>query len=293
MTESPVHVQGLERRYGRKEVLRGVDLDVPAGSVVGLLGRNGEGKTTLLKCLLGLLRPDGGTARVLGRDPWDLDADTKARIGYVPQEVELYGWFTVEETLGYVGSFYPLWNHTFARDTARAWRLDLDARVKTLSRGQLQKLGILLALGHEPELLVLDEPAASLDPSARREFLATVIDHVAELQQTVLFSTHITSDVERIADRVAVLKDGRIRLDEELDTLKTTMKRVRLIGRVDLPRDLSVDGALRVRVRGNEALVSLQHADDALLRQLESTWNARAELHDLNLEDIFLELHHD
>jgi ABC-2 type transport system ATP-binding protein len=91
VTESPVHVQGLERRYGRKEVLRGVDLDVPAGSVVGLLGRNGEGKTTLLKCLLGLLRPDGGTARVLGRDPWDLDADTKARIGYVPQEVELYG----------------------------------------------------------------------------------------------------------------------------------------------------------------------------------------------------------
>ena len=293
MTEQPVSIQGLTKSFRRNEVLRGIDLEVPRGSVVGLLGRNGEGKSTLLKCLLGLVRRDAGDVRVFGQDAWHLDPDTKARIGYVAQEVELHGWFTVAETIGYVGSFYPLWNQNFAVDTARTWRLDLDARVKNLSRGQRQMLGIVLALGHEPELLVLDEPAASLDPSSRREFLAAVLDRVADLDQTVLFSTHITSDVERIADRVAVLKDGRIRLYEELDTLKSTMKRVRLIGRVDLPRDLRVEGALSVRVRRNEATVTLPHAEDVVLRRLESKWDARLEVQDLNLEDIFLELHHE
>ena len=293
MTESIVHAHGLTKSYGRTRVLDGIDLDVPAGSVVGLLGRNGEGKTTFLKCLLGLLRRDDGDARLFGRDSWNLDPDTKARIGYVAQDVDLHGWLTVEDTIGYVGSFYPLWNQNFALETMRAWKLDPQAQVKSLSRGERQKLGILLALGHEPELLVLDEPAASLDPASRREFLATVLERVADLEQTVLFSTHITSDVERIADRVVVLKDGRIRLDEDLDTLKSSMKRVRLIGRVDLPRDLTVDGALNVRVRGNEAMVALPSADDGLLRRLESTWDARAEVQDLNLEDIFLELHRD
>ena len=293
MTESIVHAHGLTKSYGRTRVLDGIDLDVPAGSVVGLLGRNGEGKTTFLKCLLGLLRRDDGDARLFGRDSWNLDPDTKARIGYVAQDVDLHGWLTVEDTIGYVGSFYPLWNQNFALETLRAWKLDPQAQVKSLSRGERQKLGILLALGHEPELLVLDEPAASLDPASRREFLATVLERVADLEQTVLFSTHITSDVERIADRVVVLKDGRIRLDEDLDTLKSSMKRVRLIGRVDLPRDLTVDGALNVRVRGNEAMVAVPSADDGLLRRLESTWDARAEIQDLNLEDIFLELHRD
>lgn len=293
MTELPVQIRGLTRSFGRVEVLRGVDLEIPSGSVVGLLGRNGEGKSTLLKCLLGLLRRNAGEVSVFGRDSWELDADTKARIGYVPQDVDLHGWFTVEETLNYVGSFYPLWNPTFVADTARAWGLDLASKVKTLSRGQTQKLGILLALGHEPELLVLDEPAASLDPSSRREFLSAVLERVADLDQTVLFSTHITSDVERIADRVAVLKGGRIRLDEDLDDLKSRIKRIRLIARTDLPRDLSVDGALNVRVRGNEASISLPMEDPGVVRRLESTWGASAEIEDLNLEEIFLELHRD
>lgn len=293
MTDFPVAVSGLTKGYGGAPVLQGIDLSIAPGSVVGLLGRNGEGKSTLLKCVLGLLRRDDGDARVFGRDAWHLDAETKARIGYVPQDVELYGWFTVGQTLDYVGSFYPMWNPTFVAETARAWGLRPDQRVKALSRGQLQKLGILLALGHEPELLVLDEPAASLDPSSRREFLATVIERVADLQQTVLFSTHITSDVERIADRVAVLKGGRIRLDEELDTLKSTMKRVRLFGSIDLPRDLRVDGAISVHVRGKEATVALPAVGDEILRRLESDFRVRTEVQDLNLEEIFLELHRD
>jgi len=292
MTENPIVLRDVRKSYDRKPVLTGVDLEIPPGSVVGLLGRNGAGKSTMIKCLLGMIRADRGELRVFGQDSWHLDGDAKARLGFVAQDVELYPWFTVRETLDYVGSFYRMWNATFAVDTARAWDLDLDQKCGTLSRGQVQRLGIVLALGHEPELLVLDEPAASLDPSARRHFLSTVLDRVVEIGQTVLFSTHITSDVERSADRVAVLRDGRIEVFEELDTLKESTKRIRLVSKHDLPRDLEVAGALTVRVKGNEAMISMTKQDDDLIARLESDWHARAEIQDLNLEEIFLELHH-
>lgn len=290
--DSLIRARGLRKSFGSKTVLDGIDLEIPTGSVVGLLGRNGAGKSTLLKCLLGLLRIDAGEATVLGLDPWELDADAKTRLGFVPQSIELYPWLTVQQTLDYVGSFYPLWNRPFAMDTARKWDLELADRVGTLSHGQAQTLGIVLALGHEPELLVLDEPAASLDPAARREFLAMMLQSVAELGQTVLFSTHITSDVERCADRVAILRAGKIQLHEELDVLKDSVKRIRLIAKHDLPRDMRIEGALAVRVRANEATLSRRDCDAAFVARLEREWNAQAEVLDLNLEDIFLELHH-
>ena len=290
--EHPIRARGLRKSFGSKTVLDGIDLEIPNGSVVGLLGRNGAGKSTLLKCLLGLLRIDSGEATVLGLDPWKLDADAKTRLGFVPQNVELYPWLTVQQTLDYVGNFYPLWNDAFALDTARKWELGLGDKVGTLSHGQAQTLGIVLALGHEPELLVLDEPAASLDPAARREFLAMMLQYVADLGQTVLFSTHITSDVERCADRVAILRAGKIQLHEELDVLKESVKRIRLIASRELPRDMKVEGAMALRVHTNEATLSLRNCEPTFVRKLEREWDARAEVLDLNLEDIFLELHH-
>lgn len=293
MRDPVVRLSQVHRSFGKTHVLQGVDLDIPAGSVVGLLGKNGAGKSTLIQCLLGLRRVDAGEISVYGESPRELTADTKARIGFVSQDVELYPWMTVAQTLDYIGSFYPLWNRHWVHETSAHWDLQSSQNVGKLSRGQRQKLGILLALGHEPELLVLDEPAASLDPSARRDFLATLLDRVAELGQTVLFSTHITSDVERVADRVAILRDGVIALDDETDRLKEQLKRVRLISRHDLPRDLEVPGAISVRVRGHEAILSLHGLDDEMLRDLATQWNAQTEVHDLNLEEIFLELHHD
>lgn len=293
MTESPIHLDNLHKRYRRSSsVLSGVDLEVARGSVVGLLGRNGAGKSTLLKCAVGLLRPDQGEAYIFGRSALELDGATKSRIGYVPQDVDFYPWMTVEETLDYTGTFYPNWNGHFVKTTARDWGLDLGLGTRGLSKGEAQMLAILLAIGHEPELLVLDEPAAALDPATRRGFLASLVGMVADLEQSILFSTHITSDLERVADHVAILQGGRIEWYGELDELKDSVKRIRLISQLPLPRVLDIREAISTRVRGSEAVISVSVCSDELLSRLEREFQAKTEVQDLSLEDIFLEMHH-
>jgi ABC-2 type transport system ATP-binding protein len=220
MNTLPVELRGIVKSYGSKRVLTGLDLSIDAGSVVGLLGTNGSGKTTLIKCALGLIRTQAGTARLLGEDAWNLSAAAKARIGYVPQVVRFYPWMKVRHLIDYTAAFYPNWNHELAAKLIEEWSIPPDDRVGPLSVGQLQKLAILLAVGHEPDLLILDEPAASLDPLARRQFLQMIIDMAEPGRRTVLFSTHITSDLERVADRVAILKSGKIVWHGLLDDLK-------------------------------------------------------------------------
>jgi ABC-2 type transport system ATP-binding protein len=220
MSESAIEIRGLVKSYGKKEVLTGLDVSVPKGSVLGLLGTNGSGKTTLIKCALGLIRPQSGEARLLGESAWSLSGEAKARIGYVPQVIGLYPWMKVRHLIDYTAAFYPNWNHAMVADFVREWSIPLEDRIQPLSVGQQQKVAILLALGHEPELLILDEPAASLDPLARRQFLQTIIDLAEPGKRTVLFSTHITSDLERVADSVAILKSGQIAWHGLLEDLK-------------------------------------------------------------------------
>ena len=220
MNDADIELRGIVKSYGKKQVLTGLDLAVPKGSVLGLLGTNGAGKTTLIKCALGLIRPQEGEARLLGEDSWTLSAEAKVRIGYVPQVVNLYPWMKVRHLIDYTAAFYPNWNHESGRQTYEEWDIPREDRIGPLSVGQLQKVAILLALGHEPDLLILDEPAASLDPLARRQFLQMIIDLAEPGKRTVLFSTHITSDLERVADRVAILKSGRIAWHGLLEDLK-------------------------------------------------------------------------
>lgn len=222
MNEPVVTCVEVRKRYKAKTALDGVNLAVPRGCVLGLLGLNGAGKTTLIKSLMGLVRFEGDIT-LLETTPAHLDAATKERIGYVPQEITLYGWMRVGQLADYVGSFYTRWNEALVRRLLEEWGLALQDKVGTLSTGQAQKLAIILALGHEPELLVLDEPAASLDPSARRQFLRAILDVVGAGDRTVLFSTHLTSDLERVADRVAIIKSGKTLLSEDLGELKDRM----------------------------------------------------------------------
>lgn len=290
--EAVIASQGVCKNFGDKEVLRGVDLSIPRGSVVGLLGKNAAGKTTLIKCLLGLLKVHSGTLRVFGEDPWWLTAESKAQLGYVPQEVALYPWMRVEQILQYTAAFYPRWNWELAHRLVRQWELPPKDRVGPLSTGQLQKLALVLALGHEPELLVLDEPVASLDPVARRDFLRTLLEIAQSETRTILFSTHITSDLERVADRVAILRDGRIVFHDELDVLKESVKRLRITASRDLPAAFAVRGALRTEVAGPSALVAVSGVTGSLIDDLRTTWDATVDVEPLSLEDIFLEMHH-
>jgi ABC-2 type transport system ATP-binding protein len=286
-----ISTRGVKRSFGDKAVLRGVDLEIPRGSVVGLLGKNAAGKSTLIKCMLGLLRTDGGAIRILDEEPWELSAEAKARLGYVPQEVSLYGWMRVGQMVEYTAAFYPRWNAAMADHLLDQWELPRRDRIGPLSPGQLQKLALVLALGHEPGLLVLDEPVAALDPVARRDFLRTILEVAQNANRTILFSTHITSDLERVADRVAILRDGRIVFHDGLDVLKESVKRLRITAARELPASFAVRGALRTEVAGRGALVAVADASDALVEELRATWNATVEVEELSLEDIFLEMH--
>ena len=291
--QTPLEMRGVRKYYGVKIALDGVDWSVPAGSVVGLLGRNAAGKTTLLKVALGLVRPTRGQARLLGEDPWELSPMAKARVGYVPQVITLYPWMRVRQLVSYTASFYPRWNNVLVDKLLLEWDVRREDKVGNLSVGTLQKLAIVLALGHEPELLVLDEPAASLDPGARREFLRTLLEIAVDGRRTILFSTHITSDLERVADRVAILRGGKIAYDGELDELKDSVKRLHVTAAAPLPPRLRVPGALAMKVDGNEAMISVRDVSPAVVEEIRQNYAATVGVQDLNLEDIFLELHHD
>jgi ABC-2 type transport system ATP-binding protein len=293
----PLDFDYVSKYFDDHRALDAAKLAVPTGSVTGLLGANGAGKSTLIKCAVGLLRPNSGRVTTLGRNAWDLDADAKSRLGYVPQAVELYGWMRVGQLLDYTAGFYPRWNDGLARSLLAGWEVPAGRKVRALSPGTLQKLAIVLALAHEPELLILDEPASALDPAARRQFLSTLLDISADAAasdrpRTILFSTHITSDLERVADRVAIMRAGRVVFDDDLDALKETVKRLHVTADRPLAPDFDLPGRLRRQIAGHEALVSVRAASPDLLESIEREHAARIRVEDLSLEDIFLEMQH-
>jgi len=290
VNETMLELRGVSKSFGDRLVLKEVDLILPAGSVLGLVGKNGAGKSTLLKCALGLQLPQRGDVHILGEPARELSAAGKERLGYMPQKIDLYPWMKIRQITAYTGAFYRRWNRALVERLLREWELNPEDRVGLLSVGQTQKLAIILALGHEPDLLVLDEPAASLDPVARRQFLEALLDMVGA--RTVLFSTHITSDLERVADRVALLKDGKIAYSGELDVLKDSVKRLHVQAAAPLPNgSFRVPGMLHAKVTGNEAVVSVQDFMADLPERIAQQWSASVTVQDLNLEDIFLELH--
>jgi ABC-2 type transport system ATP-binding protein len=289
--QNVLELRAVTKIYSGRSVLDRLSLDIPAGSVVGLLGKNGAGKTTLIRCALGLAKPQHGTVTLLGEPAWNLSASAKEHIGYVPQTPQLYGWMKVRHILDYTGSFYRRWNATLADRLARDWRIPLAQRAGTLSVGEMQKLAIVLALAHEPDFLILDEPVAALDPIARREFLKVVLEIAAGGSRSVLFSTHITSDLERVANHVAILQNGAISFFGELGELKDQIKRLRLVSANTFPERFDLPGILRQRVEGNQALVTTRAITPELVSELEAQWHATVEIQDLNLEEIFLELH--
>jgi ABC-2 type transport system ATP-binding protein len=221
MTDWIVKLDRLEKHFDAHPVLRGITATVAKGDVVGLLGLNGAGKTTLLETILGFAIPEAGTAALFGQQASAIaDERLKHRIGFVPQQDELIETMKGHEFLGLISQFYETWNQDLIDRLARDWDVPLYRPALKLSLGQRQKLSILAALGHEPELIVLDEPVASLDPLARRAFLRELIGIVSAGDRTVLFSTHIVSDLERIASRVWIIRDGELVVDESLDALK-------------------------------------------------------------------------
>ncbi|MCA9030749.1 MAG: ABC transporter ATP-binding protein [Planctomycetaceae bacterium] len=284
-----IRTENLRKSFGNTAVLNGVNLEIQEGQIVGLLGSNGSGKTTLLKCLLGLLKTDSGISQLLGEPSWDLTAAAKENLGYVPQEVVLMPWMTVGDTASYTGAFYEHWQPKRVERLLTQGGIDAKKSVGELSVGQRQKLASILAMGHDPRLLILDEPVASLDPVARRQFLQELIDLAQDEQHTVLFSTHITSDVERVASHVAILVDGQVEYFGELDELKDRIKRVRLTLRSSSPQNVRCPEAIRSVVDGNHWLLSIDQTR-VDIDTLSERYDADVRVEDLNLEEIFIEI---
>jgi ABC-2 type transport system ATP-binding protein len=222
MTAAIINVSSISKRFDSQAVLDRLDWTILPGQVVGLLGRNGAGKSTLIECLLGLREIDAGKVTLFGEDVAQLSDATRARIGYVPQQCDLFEWLTARQMLDYFKALYPQWNQAKVTALLARWGFDALLCSKPISRlsgGEKQRLSIIRALAHDPQLLILDEPVSALDPVGRRDFLRELIDNVIERHTTVLFSTHILSDLERVALDVAFLKDGKIALQGPLDDL--------------------------------------------------------------------------
>jgi len=223
-----VEVQRLTRRFGNKLALDELSLSIPRGGVFGLIGGNGAGKTTLIRHVLGMFKAQSGAVRVFGVDPVASPVGVLGRIGYLSEDRDLPNWMRVSELMRYTQAFFPLWDTHFAEELRRMFDLDPKARINNLSRGQRARAGLLVALAHRPELLVLDEPSSGLDPVVRRDILGAIIRTIADEGRTVLFSSHLLDEVERVADRVAIIHHGKILLSASMDDIKESHHKLTL-----------------------------------------------------------------
>lgn len=224
MSEPVVMIRELSRTFGPKIALDRVSLRIPQGCVYGLVGGNGAGKTTLIKHILGLLHAEQGMVQVFGMNPVSNPPAVLSRIGYLSEDRDIAGWMRVDELLNYTQAFFPDWDPVFATELLDMFELSPYQKIKTLSRGQLARVGLLTALAHRPALLLLDEPSSGLDPVVRRDILTAIIRTVADEGRTVLFSSHLLDEVERVADQVAMLANGRVVLNDSLDNIKAQQR---------------------------------------------------------------------
>ena len=283
-----VKIHGLSKKFKHIQALDNVDLEIRRGSIIGLLGANGAGKSTLLRHIIGLYLPDAGACTTFGCDAAKLEPKELARIGYVHQEGELLDWMTVKQLIRYVSTYYPNWNTELEQRYIADYEISLKDRVGSLSPGQRQKLAILIAIGFEPELLILDEPAAALDPLARAQFLDLLLELIQDQTRTIIISSHILSDVEKVIDHAVFMKAGRIIADSTFDDLREKYTRVRLTALSgSLPEQLNFTNVLDCRRNQTQATLTVADLSPQQIEQAAQKINCQAEIQTLPLEDIY------
>jgi len=280
---------GLTKYYGRRAVVNSLDLRVPAGSVYGLLGRNGSGKSTTIKMLLGFVRPDRGSAHLLGEDVATLRPAVRARVAYIAEGHPFLRWMTVAEAIRFTRAFYDRWNDELLDQILDHFALPKRAKIRRLSNGQRAQVSLALAVAPDPELLILDDPTLGLDTVVRRDFLESLIQIIQREGRTILFSSHILADVERVADRIGILVDGALRVDCPTDHFKQSLRKIVAEFRDQPPPLPACDGLVsswRVGNRLELVVVGYGTRHDRLVESLEPS---SFEVLELNLEDAFIE----
>jgi len=287
ITKTIIKINNLNKSYKKEQVLKELNWQVNQGDIVGLLGKNGAGKSTLLKSLLNIEEIDSGEITLFGEKHQHLTAQIKGRIGYVPQENDEISWLSISDLIKFRKQFYHQWSDEKVAELIERWDINTKKTIAELSPGQVQRVLIILALAPMPELIVFDEPAAALDPAARREFLKEIVSLASDENITIVFSTHIVSDLERVANKVAILEQGKICYFDDLDTTKENV--VQLTIRQTDENDIDVPNVLRCR--------KYQQGQNCVVSKLDQNWlvemrNKGVEITvtPMGLEDIFLEL---
>ena len=290
MTAPSVVFEGVTRRFGATLALDGVAFNVVPGSVLGLIGRNGAGKTTALRLALGTLWPDSGRIRTLGLDPVVSPLEVAGKTALLSEESALYPWMTVAEITRFTSALHPRWDKALAAQLTKDLDLDPSQKIRQLSRGTSAKVALLLAVSARPQLLLLDDPTAGLDPLVRREVLDGVLSSVSDEGGAVVYASHLVHDVERVADRVIVLDGGSIRIDENLDALKGRFRRARGVFPDAAPPLNAVSGAIDAFADGRVLTVTADATDDELEASLRKLGAHEVAVEPLPLEEILVAL---
>ncbi len=285
-----ITIDKLTKHYGQARVVDNVSLQVPAGCVYGLLGRNGAGKSTLIKMLMGMVQPDSGRATLLGEDVTELRPQTRGQIAYLAEGHPLYRWMTVGGAARFTKGFFApdAWHDRFLADVLDHFGISLKQKIGRLSNGQRAQVSLALALASDPQLLILDDPTLGLDTVVRRDFLESMIHLIQRSGRTILFSSHILGDVERVADRIGILVDGVLRVDCPTDYFKAALRRVVLEFTGSVPRYPDCPGLVSQRqIGGKLELVFVGYGEEQaeIARSLGA---ARVEVLEMNLEDAFI-----
>ncbi|HLA83426.1 MAG TPA: ABC transporter ATP-binding protein [Thermoguttaceae bacterium] len=284
-----IETRNLTKYYGPRCVVNAVDLHVPQGCVYGLLGRNGAGKSTLIKMLLGLVRPNYGETRLFGEDTDRLRPEDRARIAYLAEGHPLYRWMKIRDVVRLTQSFYADFNKELLARILDHFELSPNARIRRLSNGQRAQVSLALAVAQEPELLILDDPTLGLDTVVRRDFLESLIQIIQRKGRTILFSSHILGDVERVADRIGVLEEGVLRVDCPTDHFKQSVKRIVLEFAGTPPEFPGCPGLVSRHQAANRLELVVVGYDGPQRQAIESLGPRAVEVLDLNLEDAFIE----
>lgn len=284
MSDSAVSVHNLRKAFGSQVVLEDVSFEVPRGQTFALLGRNGTGKTTMIRTLLGLLPPDAGTIRVAGCDPATDSLELRRRVGYLAEDQSMYDWMTAVELCRFLQPFYPRWNTQLADRYLDRFELPRHVRIERLSKGQTVKLGLAVALAHAPEVAILDDPALGLDPVSRKEFNRDLVEHLQAEGRTVIYSSHLLDEVEAVADVVAILDRGRIVRQGPTETLREEVQRMILPQEIVRQRPAPT-GLLDARRHGEQFEVVVDGAP-RFIDELASAGHS-VQATDMTLDDIF------
>jgi ABC-2 type transport system ATP-binding protein len=285
-----IETENVTRTFAKSVAVQELNLRVRRGSIYGFLGRNGAGKTTAIKMLVGLIWPDTGTITVNGVDPARFTVEDRWKIGYVSERQILNPFMRVDALIRFTSSFYPNWDFTICDRILKRFKIDPTKRIRALSLGMARQVAFLLAMAQRPDLLILDEPAANLDVVTRREFLDELLGLVREDNKTVMFSSHILSDVERVADEIGIIVQGKLKISEPLDFLKETVKKVRFYGFENGTKEFQLRDTFHFTKTKDEVLATMRVENETRLLKLASEHRCQYETVPLNLEDIFVEI---